>query len=273
VGVHQGWRVETVYGLTLLRCAALTGLPQVAHAFSTRRADDGDGFDLGRAEAHDAQWAARRSRFAAAVGIANAGPAILSQVHGSGIVRADAELAGQAPQADGVLALRADRPPVAPAVRIADCVPILFAARDGSALAAVHAGWRGTARGIVGRAVEQLERLGLGPDELIAAMGPAIGACCYEVDDEVAGAVAAASGAATDDLAPPGRSGRPMLDLRGANRLQLLEAGLGRDSVHIAPWCTACTPEWFYSYRRDGAGAGRLMACIGWAEPPMPAAP
>jgi YfiH family protein len=255
--------VETVRGLTLLRCEALTGLAHVAHAFSTRRADGRDGFDLGRAEAHDAQWAARRRRFGAAVGIADNEPAILRQVHGSSVVRAGAELVDPPPLADGVLALRADRPRVAPAVRIADCVPILLAAPDGSALAAVHAGWRGTAQRIVGRAVQQFERLGLRAGELTAAVGPAIGACCYEVDDEVASAVAIASGSATDALAPPGPSGRPMLDLRRANRLQLLEAGLGRDSVHIAPWCTACTPEWFYSYRRDGAGTGRLMACIG----------
>jgi YfiH family protein len=265
VSERHGWRVESACGLTLLRCEALTGVPGVAHAFSTRCADGHDGFDLGRADAHDPQWTARRHRFGAAVGLVDSEPAVLSQVHGSRVVRTGSTPTEPHPRADGMLALRGDRSRVAPAVRVADCVPVLLASRDGSALAALHAGWRGTAQRIVGGAVKQLAGLGLRPAELIAAVGPSIGACCYEVDEKTAGAVAAASGAPTAALAPGGPSGRPMLDLGRANLLQLLEAGLGRSSVHIAPWCTACTPEWFYSYRRDGTATGRLMACIGWA--------
>lgn len=259
------WRAETIRGITLLRCATLD-VPGVVHAFSTRSADGGRDFDLGGAERDDPDWEERRRRFREAAGLARP-PAILAQVHGDRIVRAGELPEAGAPRADGVLALALDRAPVAPAVRVADCVPILLADRRGRAVAAVHAGWRGTARGIARRAVELLGSLGIPAGGLLAALGPAIGPCCYEVSDEVAGEVAAACGRHPGDLARPGPSGRPLLDLRRANRFQLLEAGLPENAVDCAPWCTACDPERFFSYRREGAGCGRLMACVGWAGP------
>jgi hypothetical protein len=238
----------------------------VVHAFSTRSADGDREFDLGGAERDDPDWEERRSRFREAVGL-DRPPAILAQVHGDRIVRAGEFPSEGPPRADAVLALAADRAPVAPAVRVADCVPLLLADRQGRAVAAVHAGWRGTARGIARRAVESLGSLGVPAGGLLAALGPAIGPCCYEVSDEVAGEVAAACGCPPGELARPGPRGRPLLDLRRANRLQLLEAGLPEKAVDCAPWCTACDPDRFFSYRREGAGTGRLMACIGWAGP------
>lgn len=262
--VRGSWRAETVRGVTLLRCATLEAVRGVVHAFSTRVADGGDGFDLGGADREDPGWNDRRRRFREAAGL-SAPPAILAQVHGDRVVRG-AELRGTAPpRADGVLALAGDGRELAPAVRVADCVPLLLADRQGRAVAAVHAGWRGTARGIARSAVESLEALGIPPSDLLAALGPAIGPCCYEVSEEVADEVAAACARPSAELARPGARGRPLLDLREANRLQLLEAGLPETAIDSAPHCTACEPGLFFSYRRDGAGTGRLMACIGWS--------
>jgi len=266
VGSRGSWRAETNHGITLLRCATLEAAPGVIHAFSTRVEDGGNGFDLGGAEREDPDWEERRRRFRDAAGLAHP-PAILRQVHGDRIVRAG-ELAGaQPPRADGVLVLAGERPGLAPAVRVADCVPLLLADRRGRAVAAVHAGWRGTARGIARAAVELLGSLGLPAADLLAALGPAIRPCCYEVSEEVAGEVAAACGCPPGDLTRSGPRGRPMLDLQRANRLQLLEAGLPGTAVDSAPWCTACEPGLFFSYRREGAGTGRMMACVGWAGP------
>lgn len=258
------WRAETVRGITLLRCGTLEAAAGVAHAFSTRSAEGEGDFDLGGAERDDPAWTDRRLRFRDAAGLSGP-PAILLQVHGTRIVRA-AELPAAGPvRADGVLALAGDRRGVAPAVRVADCVPLLLADRQGRAVAAVHAGWRGTARGVARTAVERLGALGIPAGGLLAALGPAIGPCCYEVSDEVAGEVAAGCGCPPGVLARRGPNGRPLLDLREANRLQLLAAGLPGEAIDAAPWCTACTPEWFFSYRRDGTESGRLMACVGWA--------
>jgi YfiH family protein len=264
VRIRSGWRAETVAGLVVLRCEALLAVPGVAHAFSTRCADGGDDFDLGRADRCEPDWTSRRRRLGRAAGIGHGAPAVLTQVHGGRLMRAADCDPGAPPRADGVLALRPGKSAPAPAVRVADCVPVLLATRDGAAVAAVHAGWRGTAAGIVQRAVERLETLGVRPRDLVAAMGPAIGACCYEVSDDVVQAVAGASGASLAQVALGGAGERAMLDLRRANRLQLVRAGLKPEAVHVAPWCTACSPAWFFSYRRDGAVTGRMMACIGW---------
>jgi polyphenol oxidase len=135
----------------------------------------------------------------------------------------------------------------------ADCVPVLLAGPEG--LAAVHAGWRGIAGGVVPATIEAagIEK----PEEWIAWIGPAIGPCCYEVGEDVAGQVVAASG---PEVAAPGPSGRPHLDLHAAVRHQLKAAGIG-EVVTIAD-CTRCEEERLWSYRREGKGAGRNLAFI-----------
>lgn len=193
---------------------------------------------------------------ASAAGLGAADPVRLRQVHGARVVRADRAAEGE--EADGAFWVEGDGPRV-PVVRTADCVPALLAERDGRAVAAVHAGWRGVAAGVVGSAIRELAGAGIDPSRLIAALGPAIGPCCYEVGEEVAQAVEAASGTATT----PARAGRPRLDLRLAVRRQLEERGVPSGSISIAPWCTRCREDLFYSFRRDGHAAGRMLALVG----------
>jgi YfiH family protein len=145
----------------------------------------------------------------------------------------------------------------------ADCVPILIAHRGGRAVAAVHAGWRGTALGIAGAAVGALARAGIEPAELVAAVGPAILACCYEVESAVLVRVATASGGESGLMAPSDRPGRVLLDLHEANRRQLVQSGLNPLEIHLAPWCTHCRGDLFFSHRRERGAAGRQMAVVG----------
>ena len=138
----------------------------------------------------------------------------------------------------------------------ADCVPILIAGPEG--LAAIHAGWRGIVGGVIPVALEKMKGR---PSEWTAWVGPAIGACCYEVGEDVAERVVAASGPA---VAFTGPAGKPHLDLPGAVRLQLTAAGVGE--VIVLPRCTRCDEEKLWSYRREGKKAGRNIGFI-WRTP------
>ena len=245
----------------------------MGHAFSTRSGPEGVDFDVGPPGTGGAGSEAR-DLLCGAAGLAGRPIVELRQVHGKQLFRIPRDAVTEPVTADGSFALACDEPRAAAAVRCADCVPILLAALDGGAVAAIHAGWRGTAEGIAGEAVRALADEGIPPAGLVAAIGPAIGGCCYEVGRDVAVAVARASGVAVEAVAvpaepsPPGggaaATGGPRLDLRLANRLQLERAGLAPEAIHVAPWCTACDEELFFSYRRSGGLAGRQMALIGW---------
>ncbi len=154
-------------------------------------------------------------------------------------------------------ALIASEAGVAATVFVADCVPVLIAAGD--SVAAVHAGWRGLANGVLASAVQELIAV---PDAEAAAeawIGPAIGPCCYEVGEDVAARVESRTGA--DAVAR--RTGRkPRLDLPLAASRQL--AGLGVSRISTVECCVRCSGEW-WSYRRDGAGAGRNYGFI-WRD-------
>ncbi|HTX38910.1 MAG TPA: peptidoglycan editing factor PgeF [Bryobacteraceae bacterium] len=152
-------------------------------------------------------------------------------------------------------ALLENTPGAVVAVKTADCVPILLVDARRRAVAAVHAGWRGTSAGIVRRAVAALrERFGTEPEDLQAAIGPAIGPCCYEVGPEVA--------------AQFGREGRTHLDLPEENRRQLVETGVGAERVYVAGLCTMCHAEELHSFRRDKEAAGRLYSFVGIRQEP-----
>jgi YfiH family protein len=177
------------------------------------------------------------------------------QVHGTRVVTADP--AAPPPEADGLVT--ATRGALVGIVT-ADCAPILIVAPERRVAAAVHAGWRGAAAGIVAHALERLRAFGVEPDELEACVGPAIGPCCYEVGPEVRAAFVRGSGNVTNEAWS--RAGdRDRLDLRAAVTSLLRIAGV-RAATIVGP-CTRCSPA-FCSYRRDGAAAGRQVSFIGW---------
>ncbi|HEY8551740.1 MAG TPA: peptidoglycan editing factor PgeF [Vicinamibacterales bacterium] len=188
----------------------------------------------------------------------------LRQVHGCRALVVDEEtpaVSAALPEADALLTLR---PGVAVAVKVADCVPVLIAHRDGRGVAAVHAGWRGTAQRIVQETAGALARAcGTPASDLIAAIGPSIGVCCYEVGPEVREAFAATHAAgAVDRWFRPASGDRFHLDLWQANREQLIDAGLAPEQIHVAALCTATHDTVFHSYRRERGSVGRMLAVI-----------
>ena len=254
----SGWSIVESAGLRIGRCELLD-VPGVAHAFSTRE------IDLGGADFEAPALVDRGRALCTAAGLRGKNPRVLKQVHGDRILTVDDSRPGDS--ADGLLQDRGSASAVVPAVRTADCVPVLLVEESGKAVAAVHAGWRGTAAQIVLRAVDGLEALGHPPARLRVALGPAIGSCCYQVGPEVVREVARASGVADNDVAQE-RPGGPHLNLRQANRFQLESVGVPPQAISVAPWCTACDGELFFSHRREGPRAGRMMALIGWITSP-----
>ena len=135
-------------------------------------------------------------------------------------------------------------------VKTADCLPVLIIDPQNQAVAAVHAGWRGVAGGIVPLAIGQLrERFGSDAGELQIAIGPGIGPCCFEVGPEVAEKF--------------GRQGRVKIDLAAFLSSHLISSGVAEQNIHSAGLCTVCHPKWFHSFRRDGEPAGRMMSVVG----------
>lgn len=173
-------------------------------------------------------------------------PAWLRQVHSDHVIEARAGCCGEG---DALLSRSHD---LGLAIVTADCVPVLLAGREG--VAAVHAGWRGIAARIV---PATLARLGEPAQCVVAWVGPAIGCCCYEVGDDVAMQVAAASG---PEVVSPGPRGRPHLDLTQAVAAQLESHGI--HDIRRIDRCTRCSDELLWSYRREGRGAGRNLALI-----------
>ena len=146
-------------------------------------------------------------------------------------------------------------------IETADCLPVLLVDRHRRAVAAAHAGWRGTAAGVARVALDRLLAGGSRPADILAALGPAIGPCCYEVGDELRREFPGG-----DSFFRPGPRGKPHLDVRAANRAQLTSAGLAAGNIHSIDDCTRCRADLYPSYRRDGRGAGRMVSYIGFAR-------
>ena len=211
-------------------------------------------------------------RFAEGVGIEAARIISVSQIHSAKVRYVTPEHAGEGffreetCLCDGYVT---DRRGIAPAVRTADCVPILLYAPPttdfSGAIAALHAGWRGTAAGIGAVAVEQMKSLGARPETIRCAIGPSIGPCCYEVREDFVEAFSAMAG---DSLCKryvlpcEGRPGVYRADLRAVNQTILLRAGLRAEHMDIAEHCTACRPEEFFSHRYSGGVRGTMLSVI-----------
>jgi YfiH family protein len=195
---------------------------------------------------------ANRARLRAALGPEVERWHALHQVHGTDIFEVPGAIP---PQGDG---LWTQRPGEALVVGVADCVPVFLWDARARRVAVVHAGWRGTAAGIVKRGLELLTHQGARPHDLWMALGPCIGPCCYEVSAEVA--------ARFPEAAVRPQAGRLHLDLRGANRLQALEHGVPEAQVQADPPCTGCHLDRFFSHRKEAQRTGRMWA-VAWIRP------
>lgn len=296
--------------MTWIECAILARQPWLLHAFSTRKGGASRaptaGLNLGFIETDKrANVETNRRRYFHALGAADSSLAELRQIHSSNIFQVVKEARGRVeyrpsgfslpetagralPQGD---ALMTNEPGILLSVRGADCLLVLLADTRRRAVAAVHAGWRGALAGIVEKTVGEMARIfDSNPNDLVAALGPSIRSCCYEVGDEVVNAFCGryANGeeffrAASRDRAqsaiaarypllflskqPPGHgpdsAAKKHLDLVAVARHQLLRAGLSSAKIQAADFCTAGRTELFFSHRREGSGTGRMMAVIG----------
>jgi YfiH family protein len=199
------------------------------------------------------------------------------QVHGKDVAvfRTTDEVVARETPAD---ILVTNVPGIAVAVRVADCVPLLLADRRLGVVAAVHAGWRGTAAGAAGAAVGALTReFGSRPEDLVAAIGPSIGPCCYEVGSDLVDAFAAAGhgrhlidrwfherppASGASPKAAFGRRAPLRLDVPGANRDQLVLAGVPETEIHHSGLCTAMHLDLLTSFRMEKDCAGRTAGVI-----------
>lgn len=242
------FRATELEGIELLQCSPLLeeGVP---HGFTLRTG----AFGARKNGERD------RERLRGALGFSRL--AGMHQVHGNQVQA----LEGRGdPRCDGLLT---DESGVGVVVQSADCVPLLLWAPKAKAVAAVHAGWRGTLTRIASRAVSRLnEEYGASTEEIHAAVGPAIRVCCYEVGDEVISAFAD-GGRDTGRIARPGPRGRRHLDLVEENRVQLVASGVRIERVYDSGLCTYCENDRFYSFRKEGSVVGRIFGVVGLREP------
>ncbi|HEY7497694.1 MAG TPA: peptidoglycan editing factor PgeF [Vicinamibacterales bacterium] len=233
----------------VLRCAPL--LPAADHFFTVR--------DLTLRDDAD-EWTA----VASLIGVARGDLLLLRQLHEAEVAVASSNRPRpwNRPDADAIVS---NDPSAALAVRVADCVPILLTDETGRAVGAIHAGWRGTVKRAAIAGVAALQsRYGLRPERLIAAIGPSIGPCCYEVDERVLQAFREGGHHPTmlDRWFAPRGGGKYHLDLWTATRDELEGAGVNAANVHVAELCTKTHARFLHSHRVDGERAGRMAGVI-----------
>jgi YfiH family protein len=312
--IGEGWSLRQVGSFEILTATIFDSLPWMAHGFSTRKGGASKiaakiasknatktnvpaSLNLGFTE-WDSRETVVRNRVAFLRAVLGKKPAPQSAPHGknaeslvtlrqihSDAVRVFSTPAATAPQADAAISSRAG---LFLGIQTADCVPILLADPRRRVVAAIHAGWRGTLARIAAKTLGRMRlEFGTNPEDVLAALGPAIGPCCYEIGPEVAqeflGQFAHAaewfegpferlsSGEEPNPLPwltmmPPGHEPPPervQLDLRSANRRQLVDAGMRPRNIAVSALCTSCRSDLFFSYRKEGPATGRMMSVVG----------
>ena len=303
----EGFHLQNRGGVQWLESPALAEVPWLVHGFSTRRGGAGENgdrnFSLGLPDGADTRTVrANRKKFMRAIGAGGFDLAAIRQIHSDKIFQVDAEedgglayvppgcseAKGAADECQGD-ALITQQAGILLSVRTADCMPILLADVRKRVVAAVHAGWRGALHRIAEATAGEMRRVfDSRPQDILAAVGPSIGVCCYQVGTEVveafAGAFANADGfierpqvmlenalkpASPNFLSrfPPGHDPGPeaafKLNLAAVARHQLEAAGIPPRNIFVSGECTFCRNDRFFSYRKEGSRAGRMMAVIG----------
>ena len=291
------WKLRRANSIGILESPLLPSQRWLVHGFSTRsggaslleRANDGGASPEKVLNLGFCDWDKRalvdenRRRFSKALGAANMHLVPLRQFH-SDLIHAIDGVPDKPLRGD---ALITRTPGLLLAVQIADCIPILLTDPEHRAIAAIHAGWRGTLKRIAEKTLGRMRMLyGTRPESVVAALGPGIGRCCYEVGPEVVKEFGSQFPDARDwfdgpfdvlvsgedpnplpwlSMMPPGHQLPPptaQLDLRAANRAILEGAGVRPGRIGVAEFCTSCRTDLFFSYRREKE-TGRLMAAIG----------
>jgi len=249
-------QAKRVAQVTLLSSPLLAAIPGIVHGFSTRRAEHNE-FTLGPLGSENPAIQINRARFLAAADMPGWPVLRLKQVH-SDIIRemTDTTAANEAVEGDASITQLGG---AVLGVQTADCVPILIADRKGHAVAAIHAGWRGTASRIAPQTVARfVTGYGIPAQDLVAVIGPHNAVCCYEVGEEVVEAINDATA-----IARKPEWTKPHLNQALANQRQLIAAGIPEEHIVVSNLCTQCRSDLFFSYRRDGKHSGRMLSIIG----------
>lgn len=246
--------------------------PGLTAGFTTRIADE-QGTKACNTALHvgddPANVIANRTNIASSLGFDLEAWTCAEQVHGNHVARVTRKERGKGrlsresavQQTDGLTTNESD---VLLTSFYADCVPLYFFDPESKAIGLAHAGWKGTVLNIAGNMIRHFEeQYGTDRQRLLAAIGPSIGTCCYEVDERVIEKV--------KQLSIPVEIVKKMnghydLDLKECNRQLMIKAGINPNCIEISTWCTSCEPEFFFSHRRDQGKTGRMASWIGWKK-------
>jgi len=283
--ISAPWSLRSSANLKILELDAFKKLPWLLHGFSTAPGGISDLDGQKVLNLSFTEWDTRenvvenRKKFQSALGAQKFPLINLKQIH-SALIWPFATAPKQPCKGDASIT---NTPGLLLGVQTADCVPILLVDPKKRAVAAVHAGWRGTLARILEKTVGELvAKFKSNPADLLAAIGPCIGPCCYEVGAELVIQFTSQFADAADffdeprsgeepnplqwlNMMPPGHQPPPKnvrLDLSKANRSQLIAAGLSEKNIFSSDLCTACHPSLFFSYRKQGSRSGRLLSAV-----------
>ena len=269
--MDSNFYLEQKDGVVTLKCRALDAIPGLCHGFSTRHGGVSEGYLASMSFSYDREPAERVEenfrRFSAANGLPFESLVLTHQTHTAHVEFVDESFKDQGRhrglrETDGLVTAT---PGLGLVCFTADCVPLLLADPKTGAIAAVHAGWRGTVNSIAAEAVRKMVALGAQPEDIIVAIGPSIGPCHFEVGPEVQQEFTDRFGAALPPV-PSEREGHTMVDLWQANRLVLQEVGVAENHIFTSKVCTFCNNLDFYSHRYTKGMRGSLIAAIAGEE-------
>ena len=254
-------------GVSFYSCRAFESLPWLRHGFSTRRGGaDGKPLNLHPTAGDDPERINdNRRRLLCALGLENAALASLNQIHSDRVyVVGDSKPGTEIYEGDAIVSNVEN---AAVAVKTADCFPILIVDPNRRVVGAVHSGWRGTlSRILPGTINEMLRRFQSDPACLMAAIGPAIRECCFEVGEDVARLFSRGYPQITTAQPHPTAPGKYLVNLAAVLKEQLTQSGIPQENQYDIGMCTCCGTSDFFSWRDEGAAAGRMMAVIGISE-------
>lgn len=263
---YNQWTIECLEGIDLLFSPLLKSQKELVHAFTTRKGGETPGpysnFNLGTlvgGESGRADALKNRENLCRSLSIQNAKIAVAGQVHSANVqvLNSRSELP-VLKDVDGLVTAESE---LTMMLHFADCVPVIVYDRNKNAAGIFHAGWRGTAQSIVVRGLESMQKeYGSNPSDMVAAIGPAIGPCCYPVGADAADKLGATINIPESLIEHRSDDSSIRPDLKGINARQLEEFGV--KEIDVCNYCTACHHDIFYSHRASGGTTGRQGALV-----------